>query len=783
MHKIDLINCLENDNLEEASFDIRILPEVIKIIDRADEKLHLKLLTLINTIILNPFDLSLILSKQEIYSLVEFNINSLAKDLLTEIASYNLAIILNNAFISRNELNYSENKIFNFDLGEIFFYAVMHKLSKLNKIKLEIKFKDDEPISIKIIKVKIITNQTLKGFLDLNYGINTIRNLLSHENSKLGWQVSESLLKLIKISNNPDEILYQLINRIEIQCSSYWINTTNLFSLLILNSFSVRYEFYKEMLFYWQEEIKTEIVRESALTYVQSLLKKNHIVDVNDIIFIYLFDKSVRLRTQAFSLLKEYFYNPELRLFIDECCLSNLTLDNKLHLIQKYTPMFPIKKYFILLLNHPCDKLRKFASKFIQKFVNCINDLPKREEIFFKSGILSFMLKEDFIIPNNKVYSEKCELLLGISDGYHFCKEEIDFLNGIIFDQNLYNSKLFTFMAENYLKVLYLFLYKLEDNLSSHLKNILFILDKNFVHPIIPFLFAKIYQLDFEYSKTLFNIFNRRTKESLILANTFNFTFIDSILKKYLLSINEFTLNSIYLILKHSYIKLEENLIKEIEKGLDNYEVDYAGDKGMKIRLNALKIINLLNNDLFTKYFIRYFVDKSKYIRDKLVISCAPNKEEFYFINELPIQLNTVKINDFLTHYYENYSLKRKNTLLGNDLMHFDCSFDAFFLLNDYLRKDFLIGLLTTLKNSDTTLKSFIFSRLVEIKVQILEIIKDLLSINNERKIIVITFSFVYDVIKKENDSLYKNELKHLIYAIQSYFNNEIINEMINKIY
>ncbi|KCZ74311.1 hypothetical protein H311_04725, partial [Anncaliia algerae PRA109] len=229
MHKIDLINSLENDNLEEASFDIRVLPEVIKIIDRADEKLHLKLLTFINTIILNPFDLSLILSKQEIYSLVEFNINSLAKDLLTEIASCNLAIILNNAFISRNELNYSENKIFNFDLGEIFFYAVMHKLSKLNKIKLEIKFKDDEPISIKIIKVKIITNQTLKGFLDLNYGINTIRNLLSHENSKLGWQVSESLLKLIKISNNPDEIMYQLINRIEIQCSSYWINTTNLF--------------------------------------------------------------------------------------------------------------------------------------------------------------------------------------------------------------------------------------------------------------------------------------------------------------------------------------------------------------------------------------------------------------------------------------------------------------------------------------------------------------------------------------------------------------------------
>ncbi|RVD90512.1 beta-tubulin folding cofactor D [Tubulinosema ratisbonensis] len=664
---------LTNENLNNSPTDIHFLPKFVDYLPLLNTKMYFKYLTVVNNLILNPFDLSSILTNEQLKIFCEFNIKCLENNELLEICSQNLAITLNNLYISKKEIHYSFCQIFNLPVKEQIFYKILLNLSKLNKIEMEIVLDKTGSINLLCLKIEIISYQAERGFLNLNSSINLIKEYLSNENTKVGWIVSHSLHRMIKNTSNKIKILNELKEEIEVKSANFWINFTNLLTLFLCENVFIEFEFYKEMLFYWKEDTKSELVRESALLYMDSLFKKKQIISFNEVYFIFLFDTSFRLKKLALNILNENIKEENLLFFLNEISFSNFKIEEKTKFLQKFISPLTVKENLIIFLNHPNNQIRKIAAKILQNYVLCIKEFVKNENLFFISGILAFINKKDC--------NDNC-----------ICDYEIEYLNDILIDDSFYNTKIYDFIVEEYLSIIHMHLKKeiFIFDTKKIIKNLTFILEKNSTNENIPFICKNLSLKNEEFSDLIFNKLKRSRKESFILANTFNFKHKKEIINIFLDRINETVLDSLYLLKKHSNFTLPKEFILKIEYFLEFYEVDFTGDKGMNLRLSSLKLINLIDDNIFNKYFIRYFVDKSKFIRDFLIFNCASKKEDFYFIKCLNFNFDiSSEIYVFLEKYYEIYERKKKENHLGNDLLHFYCTLKCFICLVMNLKKSF----------------------------------------------------------------------------------------------
>lgn len=760
MQQNELNEYLTNENLNELPTDIFLLPQFIRLLPINDKKKHFKFLCILNNLLLNPFDLSLVLTEEEFNLLVQFNIDAIEKNDLLELSTQNLAVILNNLYISKKEVHYFPCKIFNISVSEQIFYKILLNLSKLNKVELKFELNLNESINLTCAKIEIISYQAEKGYLDLTESINSVKDFLNTENTKLGWIVSHSLFRMIQQANNPSDLLIELSDRINLKSSCFWINFTNLLTVFATKNVFIPFDFYKEMLFYWKEDYKSELVRESGLLFLDLSFKNKIINSLNEVFFIYLFDTSIRVKKLALKILNDNFKETDLLYFLNDFSFSKSTIKQKLEIMHKFIPNFPVKEYLILLLNHPNNELRNLSAKFLNDYIICINEITKIDDLFFISGILFFIRHKENNIKK------------------HFCKTEAEFINNFFIDDFVYNTKLYECISEEYFTIVNLFFEKDFFDHKKILKNLNFVLEKNFTGSCIPFLCEKILKVNEEYSDFLYNKLRRSRKESYVLANTFNIKYQSEILNIFSERINETTLNGLYLLKKYSNCFFEEALLGKIEEGLEYYEVDFTGDKGMNLRLSTLKLINLINKDLFNKYFIRYFVDKSKFVRDFLIFNCASKKEIFYFIKCSFFEFETSGLEDFLENYYKNYEIKKNNNL-GNDLLHFDCAFECFNLLSNDLKKEFITGILSTYLNADTILKEFIFKKMLILKIELITILKEI--IHKNKRFFNISFNFINDVLQNEREPIYKNEFKDDL--IKNEFKSERANKILNEIY
>lgn len=508
---------------------------------------------------------------------------------------------------------------------------------------------DNNDIVTLIYKFKILSFQYKYYKIDLNLFL----SFLNFNNFKFGYSLCRSILKIVKYYdiNLFCSYITQQLNVIFAN-EMLWINALHILGSLIFqnknlyinNSIletSVNYNFD-------YTNYRSALVREYSLFLVYCLLRSKKQSDflVNLTIYKFIFDNNYKIRYIASSILSDFF---------------KIQLEYKRHkdIINSY---YKINKIYKINIVRFIKKEKEISTIKLQ------NDLIWKYNIDSKINYDSYENILDYINTGYYIYyGLTYNKIKNTNENYvkTFLKIELIKFYKFRFIENL---------IEIYLEVL--FMVK-KYNFES-INNIKFLISKNFYNDLICKI---IWDIDDTEIYDYIYKFRKRNNKIIIISNIKNKKYSEDIIKFYKQCIHKQD-NIEFVINIYKSIKYLENICifkEEIYQGLENYYIGSRGDVSYEIRRECLELIQKIDSKMYETYFIRYMVDKNKYLRDYLLIKIK--NDQF----NLCIEKNRLTFESIINHpeIYDG-----KNVCIG--LLGYLCTSDNYnfeTVINIFLNK------------------------------------------------------------------------------------------------
>ncbi|KAM0677220.1 hypothetical protein BDAP_002231 [Binucleata daphniae] len=432
------------------------------------------------------------------------------------------------------------------------------------------------------------------------------------------------------------------------------------------------------------------------------------------------------------------------------------------------------------------------------------------------------------------------------------------------------NNKYFNEIVEAYVDAIYYISAKkinfdANDNKSNNIvQNIIFLMDKNLYTTRTSEIAKKYISSD-----VLYNNFAKKTNNNYIMANSENTKYFEQVCKKYisilegtdvakkacviaalreiklkksadntknddrylLFSFTEQQINNILDEIKMiayngeyqttKYDLISENLMYNALKGLEDYSVDFRGDIGSNVRIEALRLLSESETNKIENYLIRYLVDKCVKLRKEALkilskIKLSNNLQEFYnkyketYINKLMNSAEQNEINKIDKKSQINMTYQDKmnkndvndkqtqhsNTAEENNKNMQDCDFDKQIeclnenihfctilslldMLNENYVQDFCIGYFCTFKNCSSTL----FEMLLTKSGESMKITKTaFVFFEKEKRYLLLSAYFLYEMYKLNENEKIKSKVQEIVTQNKNKKYGGRVKEIIQKI-
>lgn len=726
----------------------------IKTTDKETKEITVLILW-IKKLLLNPFDIDLILNIND-YNLLKhfliFNIKKGKNKVYLNWVTQKL-ILKSLAHLAMNELKKNTTdelkiidknlfKIFGFPMLETHFYCFLKYLSIIYSSYFEnneeiTSLNIDENLVIKRYKIKIISYlSTAKNAVN---NLKSILLLINHENTKLGWTLSKAAHRISRFLDKKSLSidLIKSLGGVIFSNEEAWINSLTIVSLIsfeITNDDSLNFIknlfdfdnfiFVNTSLTYNNEfEPKSINLREMGLFFVWSILRSVDFSILEEfkftdiiyrVIFISLFDIEFICRRAAVDVLqeflgrmrKDYFDSSDVTTFFKITKSSIKRNTDCLDLFCNIKNKKPFEKFILDSIYSFDDNLRKLSATIITKYYNPYLEDIKYSTVYEMDGI-------NLLI--NEIIINKDDLIGRSQLNDHKFYEK--FINSFELTNLNYSKRKMSLVITSYLEIAAFF------DIKKFFTNVLFLTNKNFD----PIKIQKSSQIIFEninFSEQFLKIINKNSTSILINSN--NAIFKKEVLEKY----NSNLENKIHVSYTIEAIRLMEYfptdniiLFDNIKSYLFDYSIGFDGDIGYFNRKAAfLYIFNYLKNlkndissniseiqELVEKMIIKFLSDKSKKLRDFVLSLLLKSPEFSEFIPDFPYLIITeINENNIIKNYRNEFKLffeehRRLFKNKGNDYSYFValhlsfCKFD-----------DFWLGIKNTYSSADFTLKNLL---------------------------------------------------------------------------
>lgn len=766
---------LENKHCRLASVlgtDVFYLRHVVQYIPLVAEEDYMVFQYWLHALLCCPFSVTKILETQAIKELVVFLISCSSIDAkLSKISAKNLAVLANNIYLEHAEVvyNYEEYTLWGKKVPPVFFFRVLKQLAIVGTIDntlIAIKIAQRDSTVIKRYKLKIISYQTQKGALGPQKTLCTYRQFLNENDTKLGWTLSKCIYRVIrcvKIHPVLESLLSGLGNIFANE--QMWINVATVLSFCALdriNPGDVK-ELISKMLFYDNEHVhKSASVREAGLFLVWSVIRSGMLIDCLDsVILVALFDTAVQCRRAASTVLLEYIG----RNHVDEGCK---VLD---------------------IINFSNVKRLSFI---IMKCIDIVQVMPKlRTRIIaeLKATMGHYNREKRTLGPRYLPHLERacpCVFSLQSSAKFHYsvfvytreflklaspcnvCMSSGNAVFGYTFDHNMLKDSDCDDLIGEYMSLaddhpLMMDAKKLEENL-------LFMMDKNLMPDKLPDVVRKTIPRNMNFAEKVFQGLARKSNRAYIIANTFNEPFSEEVTSRYKSIFENTSLDKKTVVVHALRLSGRANLfLNDIKEGLENYSVDLTGDVSTGLRKECLLAAATLHDKLvFERYFVRFFVDRSKLLRDFLVaqgVRTNTKKENLMFLSRMKVDsgvcagiYDSKVLEEFMDAYYKKYDELGETSLWGHDKIHFSSALNAYSVLENGLKSELFIGTVCAMKNSDASLFYFLLEKLYAIRRHLHGVAVEFLNVyaTSPGRTQYLVLFFVSKILMLENE--YPNE-------------------------
>lgn len=588
-------------------------------------------------------------------------------------------------------------------------------------------------------KIEILANQ-LKHYNIKKEVLEDFTKMLNVQNVSVGWTLAKAMASISKYFD-----IENIIEDLKSRCTelfaneSLWINTLSILGILTLKGIDVGYveDIVRKALLYDNEFVhRSSLLREHSIFLIWTLIKRqlvkrdekslSNYFDL--LVFTIILDSSLNVRRASVSVIAEYIGVFNLKSGYSFLNLFEKNYHKRLNnadlLINELSVFYDLKSFsksqLESKLSHYEREVQEVAAYLIVKFYNPM-DFFRFEPVLNRGSlyILLYALKERtaneemkqiFLVKiTDRIYKlRNSEISIYLYLRCLLELVEVELKMPILSFTDISNKQISDFLKEGII-----------------LDNLFFILTKN-VFPKETSALCWALANDSYRSKLLINL--RRNNESFILVNARNKAvpipkYKDN-LRNTNIDIRIWTIKSIKYMTDISIFK------EEIERGLEDYEVDRRGDISYLIRLECLYLGLSLGINI-EKYIIRFLVDKSKFLRDYTVglLNCLGllrynntvvyQKKGFTVLNSPSTDLNE-ELRDFLEvqkfnlpfsekfkeflRIFEDKMREIENTEFG----YFKGMIFASGCLEGEGKENFSIGIENTISKSNSRLSEFL---------------------------------------------------------------------------
>lgn len=687
--------------------DIKYLKPIMENIDILKSKNSQAMALWLEVLLQNPFPLKI--DEESLSKMIRFFLEAIKTTKTRKPALRCLGMFAQRANIMYYSTEEPSFHIHNVEVSELIYYEFLAKLSSFGR-KVELApIEDHDSVIIKKMKMKIMSNNPTDDVLKCFF------EMLNERDSRLGWTLCKSFLKVIKYFEAGSAA-----SALKERCSvifaneNTWINAMTILGMMSLKGWDIGdvSDIIIKGINYTNEMVSnSETVRESALFLLWALTRKSNAVGKDLLCLVAgraLLDPSLSCRRGASAVVLEHIGR-----FPEAGKEEIISLIN-FHSVKRLNNCSEAVKRVLEILK--CEEV--FEEILLKNLFHC-NLETKRQSGY----CISRHFKGDKVVAyisstNLKTPSDFISILVVIQEFVEKSREHeiekiVEMVARLKVDPLLFRYKDFDVFVENYLRVIENL--KVIENRDIICENLYMFLIKNALPSEVSRISWRFISEDEGFASKVAKSL-RRGSEGFILANARNNRYKERLEKRYLE------------LLEHGNIDTKAHAMKAIRLsgdigkykdhilcGLENYHADFRGDVGFKLRIESLMASFLMEDRaISSRYFIRYFVDKSKMLRDECILLCKNSgifHEGFDYIHRKGYSVDPDRFQlviEFLNAFYIEFKRLEKESRLGNDKMLFMASFEASKYLSMEYQQEFFRGVLGTIGSSDASLRSFI---------------------------------------------------------------------------
>lgn len=725
MQQISAIVDLKQQHMLATVLDTNVayLKHLVQYIPHLESKKYVSFQRWLGVLLECPFAITKVLDSTEIDALVGFLVLCSCLDAATsKISARNLALVAHNMYVTGDKAIYdiAETTIGGTRVTKITFFRFLKQLAAIGGAQdVDTAIVKGESAIVKRYKLKIMSYQVMRKYVSPAVAMNVYKLFLNESDTKMGWTLSKCFHRVLRCVEKEPVLNSLAVNLDKVFANEHmWINTATIMAFCALEGVVAREadNIIAKMLCYDNESVqRSDLVRETALFLAWAVIRSNApLRDINQVIIAGLLDVSLQCRRAASTVLLEYVGRNKVAFGNEILDIVNFNSVKRIPLIvqecARVAEIVPALRPQILdalrmNIGHYDRELRTACARcfcVLTSVCPCTFDMIGGQ-YHFHHGLIVYTL--EFLSKH-----ELCGL----------CLQNENSIFGYAID-----TETFAYGGVGDLVAEYLALVTknvAEMDAEALRKNVVFLLDKNFESDLIVGV-SKSMVHDPAFSDLLFKNLARKNSEAYILANAFNAGFEKEVDGKYAENLAMGTIKRKVATMRALRLSGRANAwAKSIEQGIENYDVDVCGDVGVWMRIECLlAALALDNKTVFERHFVRFFVDKSKLLRDILVKQSAPGiyEEEFAFLRCDPSMMDILSVtgsleslHDFLSEYYRHHILLKRESDLGHDKIHFESSLRAYEMLHEDLGREFFLGVVCTMKSSDASIFHFLLERL-----------------------------------------------------------------------
>lgn len=608
------------------------------------------------------------------------------------------------------------------EVSEPTYYEFLGHLAGLGgKVESEPIAKSDS-MFVKRMKIKIMSNGPASGALEALFG------MLNDSDSRLAWTLCRSFVKVARHAD-AEAVVQSLKKSCDVLFANEgsWINVATILGMMALEGWAIGdvSEIIWKGACYTNEFVSSsEMVRESALFLVWALVRSSQMPPerlFHLMVARALFDPSLPCRRGAAGVVLEHVgrfprpWGEELISLINFHSVKRLSSCSRAAgRVLEMLGCSDVLEDVLLknLFHHDLEVKRQSAY--------CISRHFGRGGVIASIGSAALKTPSDFI----GVFAVVKEFAR--QGRHHEVGELVELVIGLKIDPSFCKYREFCAFVTSYLEAVE----SIGDVGSSDIicENLYMLLARS----VLP---EEVSRTSWMFIDTNRGFADRvaksvgRATEGFILANSRNKKHEGQIRRKYLEYLDQGPIDTKAHVMKA--IRLcgrVDGYEEHILEGLENYHTDSRGDMGSRLRMESLLAsFSMQDGSITSRYFVRYFVGKSKALRDECILMCKSSDvfpQGFGYISRPGHLVDSARlqpIRPFLNAFYSEFRRLEEESDLGNDSMVFMASAKASKHLSGEHYNEFVNGILETIGSSSASLCSLVIEAVFGVRKRFLE--------------------------------------------------------------